>query len=293
MIYTKKIKDTIKFSIKTHEVYQQQKRKGKDIPYITHPLTVGIILARAGANEDVVAAGILHDTIEDSTEKKKVTKEMLAERFGANVADLVLSVTEQDKSLSWEERKAEALEHIKTFSHDSLLLKSADIIANNSEIIDDYKKDGEETFKRFNAPKDKILKSSTDTMKTVLERWPESPLADDLENILGEIQSMGGSEEEVEFYLNSEELKKRRIVYVACEVDEGGCGFIVEFKYPNCTFFFCKEHKMGFNLDLTNVFEAGVECKQHGMMERYNVLKEDNVCPRCEKRTLSILSAPR
>lgn len=290
MIYTPKIQHAIRFAIKTHEEYQKQKRKGKDVPYITHPLTVGLILASAGSNEDLIISGILHDTIEDSVPEKKVTKEMITERFGENVAELVLSVTEQDKSLSWEERKAEALEHIKTFSHDSLLLKSADIIANTSEIVDDYEKDGEEIFERFNASKERIIENYIKTITLIIDKWSESPLVDDLEKILGKIKSMAGSKEEIEFYLNSEELKKRCIGYVACE-DEEGCGFIVEFKYPNCTFFFCKEHKMGFNVDLNTVTDAGVLCKQHGKMERYNVLTEDNVCPVCEKNTLAILSA--
>ncbi|MCX6747825.1 MAG: HD domain-containing protein, partial [Candidatus Nomurabacteria bacterium] len=127
MIYTQKIEEAITLAIKTHEIDEKQKRKGKDIPYITHPLTVGLILSLAGASEDVIIAGILHDTLEDSINEYKVTKEMIAEQFGDNVMQLVLSVTEQDKSLSWEVRKAEALEHIKTFSHDSLMLKSADL----------------------------------------------------------------------------------------------------------------------------------------------------------------------
>ncbi len=190
MIYTKKIKDAVKFSIKTHEVYQKQKRKGKDIPYITHPLTVGLILARAGASEDVIAAGILHDTIEDSTPEKKVTHSMLLERFGQEVADLVLSVTETDKELSWEERKAEALEHIKSFSNDSLLLKSADIISNMSEIIDDYHKDGEGTFKRFNAPKERFLEQSIRTIKAICDKWPGNPLAVDLVAIKEQLEDI-------------------------------------------------------------------------------------------------------
>src|ERR1700686_3915962 len=128
MIFTPKIRKAIAFSVMTHEVlYPKQKRKGKDIPYITHPLTVGLILARANAGEDVIVAGILHDTIEDSIDKKKVTRGMLVERFSKNVADLVDSVTEQRKDLEWEPRKHEALEHIKIFSRDSLLVKSADI----------------------------------------------------------------------------------------------------------------------------------------------------------------------
>ncbi len=190
MIYTNKIKDAIKFAIETHEINQKQKRKGKDIPYITHPLTVGLILSQAGVSKDVVIAGILHDTIEDSVKEKKVTPEMLVEKFSENVADLVLSVTEQNKELSWEERKAEALEHIKTFSNESVMLKSADIIANGTEIIDDYAKEGDGLFKVFNAPKDKIVGHYIKAVTLLIEQYPESSLVDDLKFISKGLQSM-------------------------------------------------------------------------------------------------------
>lgn len=180
MMYSEKIQRAIKFSVKTHEVYQKQKRKGKDVAYITHPMTVGIILSLADASEDVVVAGILHDTIEDSVREKKVTKEMIAERFGIHVATLVDSVTEQDKSASWEMRKAEAIGHIATFSHDSLLVKSADILSNVSETIDDYGRCGEEVFERFNAPKDRIVGHYLKAIDMIIARWPENPLAGDL-----------------------------------------------------------------------------------------------------------------
>lgn len=183
MAYTQRIEKAIRFSIKTHEVHQKQKRKGKDIPYITHPLTVGIILARVGAHEDVVAAGILHDTIEDSTDEKKVTREMLAERFGENVAVLVESVTETDRSLSWEQCKQEAVEHIGTFSQDSVLVKSADVLSNTSELLDDHAKSGEEIWSRFHAPKEKMLDNSHRVISALLLRWPESPLAADLQRV--------------------------------------------------------------------------------------------------------------
>ncbi len=190
MIYTKKIKDAVKFSIKTHEVYQKQKRKGKDIAYITHPLTVGIILAQAGAHEDVIVAGILHDTIEDSTEKKKVTTQMLDERFGENVTALVLSVTEQNQKMTWEERKAEALEHVAHFSHDSLLVKSADIISNTSELIDDYDRHGEKVFDRFFASKEKYLEHQLALIKAIKLRWPENPLVPNLIHNAVQIERM-------------------------------------------------------------------------------------------------------
>lgn len=168
------------FAIKTHEVYQKQKRKGKDIPYITHPLTVGIILASVGADDDLICAGILHDTMEDSIEEKKVSFEMLKERFGENVANLVLAVTETNKSLSWEERKQLAKDHIKDYSNDAVLLKSADLLANTQELIQDYEKEGDSVFMRFNASKEKLLKNHLETIALIIEKWPASPLAQEL-----------------------------------------------------------------------------------------------------------------
>jgi hypothetical protein len=180
MYYTDKIQKAIRFATETHEICQKQKRKGKDIPYITHPLTVGLILARASVDEDVVVAGILHDTIEDSIPGKKVTYEMLQYSFGERVADLVGSVTEKRKDMPWADRKRDALEDIKGFSHDSVMLKSADVISNLSELIEDYWAEGKETFERFNAPREDILGHSKHVIDALLAQWPESPLAEDL-----------------------------------------------------------------------------------------------------------------
>lgn len=180
----------IRFASKTHQKYQDQKRKGKYVPYIVHPMTVGLILVSAGAKEDLVIAGILHDTIEDSISEKKVTKKLIADRFGEKVADLVISVTEESKSLSWDERKAEALEHIKNFSRESLLLKSADVLANGTELIDDYSKRGEEVFKIFTVPKEKVLAGQINVIKTILKKWPKNPLAPDLKKITRGLQNL-------------------------------------------------------------------------------------------------------
>ena len=183
MIYTQKMKEAITFTIKTHEVYGKQKRKGKDIPYITHPLTVGIILSLAGAEDEVVMAGLLHDTIEDSVPEKKVTKAMLQDRFGDTVADLVDSVTEQDQTRTWEESKRIALEHIAHFSHDAILVKSADTLSNVTEILDDHKKHGDEMFSRFHATKAQTIANYIAVIAELLRSWPESPLAKDLTEV--------------------------------------------------------------------------------------------------------------
>ena len=77
-----KIETAIIFAAKAHH---NQKRKGTDIPYITHPFAVGMLLQKEKCSEEVIAAGILHDTLEDT----ETTFEDLTEAFGVHVANLV------------------------------------------------------------------------------------------------------------------------------------------------------------------------------------------------------------
>lgn len=180
MVYSEKIQRAILCAIRAHEIDQKQKRKGKDVAYIVHPLSVGLILSRVGCTEDVVAAGILHDTIEDSLPSKKVTKEMLAEEFGDVVASIVDDVTEHDQSRPWVLRKREALAHIVHFSRNSLLVKSADVLANVADIVADFTRDGDSVFTRFMASKEKILEHYRLAIDALVDAWPKSPLASDL-----------------------------------------------------------------------------------------------------------------
>ena len=73
------------------------------------------------------------------------------------MAMIVHSVTETDKTLPWAKRKAQALEHIPAFSHESLLVKSADVIANYTELIDDHARNGDAIFMHFAAPKEVLI----------------------------------------------------------------------------------------------------------------------------------------
>jgi (p)ppGpp synthase/HD superfamily hydrolase len=82
----------IEVAVKGH---QNQERKGTDIPYITHPLPVGIILANAGCADDVIVAGILHDTLEGTP----ITLDYIQETFGSRVASIVKGASEPDRSL--------------------------------------------------------------------------------------------------------------------------------------------------------------------------------------------------
>jgi hypothetical protein len=109
--------------------------------------------------------------------------------FGENVAVLVQSVTE-DAELSWEENKAGMLSRVKEYSHDSLLVKSADLISNGTELMDDYREFSDEIFANFERPKDIQNNHYIHMVEAVIARWPESPLAEDLRSVKEEMAKL-------------------------------------------------------------------------------------------------------
>src|SRR6266702_3880230 len=103
-------------------------RKGRgNEPYINHLAEVANLLARVtdGADAELVAAGWLHDTIEDA----ETTREELAEKFSERVASLVVEVTD-DMSLPKPERRQRQITDAPHKSPDAKLIKIADKVSN-------------------------------------------------------------------------------------------------------------------------------------------------------------------
>jgi (p)ppGpp synthase/HD superfamily hydrolase len=152
------IHNAIIFAVRKHE---GQKRKGTDIPYIVHPFEVMQILTENGCDKEVVIAGILHDTLEDT----QTTPDEIKSEFGKAVLEIVQSESE-DKSKSWKERKQAAILHMYSASFESKLVCCADKLSNLRSIYADLKTIGEKVWERFNAKKgliqwyyEEILKS--------------------------------------------------------------------------------------------------------------------------------------
>ena len=137
----------IEFAARAHRDHY---RKGTRIPYIVHPLNAAKILIEYGCGEEVVAAGILHDTTEDTP----VTLEEIRKEFGDKVATLVEAASEPDKSDTWEHRKSHIIDFLKTAPLDVLILSCADKLDNVMCIIEDVEKDGKSIWERFRRPKD-------------------------------------------------------------------------------------------------------------------------------------------
>lgn len=110
------------------ERHRHQRRKDAEAsPYINHPLTLAAILVGEGrvADAEVIAAALLHDTVEDT----ETTLEELTVRFGPRVAGIVAEVTD-DKDLPKAERKALQVSRAAHKSPGAKLVKLADKIAN-------------------------------------------------------------------------------------------------------------------------------------------------------------------
>lgn len=107
--------------------HADQTRKGPDnTPYAVHPAHMALMLERAGFHETVVQAALLHDVVEDCDDW---SGERLESEFGPGVASLVAELTE-DKTLSWEVRKARIAESIPRMSADAAAIKAVDKLHN-------------------------------------------------------------------------------------------------------------------------------------------------------------------
>lgn len=138
------INNAIGFTVKAH---QGQVRKGTDMPYIKHPMHVGMLLTQIGAEDEVVIAGILHDVLEDTS----VTPDEIRTEFGEKVLDLINGASEPDKSLSWRERKEHTIHYLKTAPRDVQLISLCDKYSNLSDMAKDLMKEGPGFWHRFNA----------------------------------------------------------------------------------------------------------------------------------------------
>ena len=137
----------VQFAMKAH---RGQTRKGGG-NYILHPLEAATIVASMTDDPEVLAAAVLHDTVEDTD----VTNDDLLQAFGPRVAELVAHETEDkrpemDPHDSWQIRKEESLAVLKDSPLESKMLWLADKLSNLRALAREYNRVGEAVFDRFN-----------------------------------------------------------------------------------------------------------------------------------------------
>ena len=124
-------------------------RKGSELPYIVHPMEVAAIVGTLTEDEEVLAAAVLHDVMEDCG----VAFDELERRFGLRVAQLVEAESHthhEDMRASWEARKRESLEKLWRGDRNVKIIALGDKLSNMRAICRDYERDGDAIFFRFN-----------------------------------------------------------------------------------------------------------------------------------------------
>ena len=130
-----------------------QVRKGTTIPYFTHVMEAMEIVSRMTEDEEIRAAAVLHDTLEDTD----TSYEELEKAFGKRVADLVNAESEdkrkgQPEAETWMDRKQETIAHLEEADTDVLMIALGDKLSNIRAMTRDYERIGEELWKKFNNP---------------------------------------------------------------------------------------------------------------------------------------------
>lgn len=145
----KKLKDAVHLAVAAHA---GQFRKGTKVPYITHPIEVMGIVATITRDVDVLAAAVLHDTVEDTV----VTAEDIRREFGNRVAALVCAESEDKMTgipaaLSWKTRKQATIDHLRTCTDiDVKIISLGDKLSNLRCIERDLAEIGQDLWNRFN-----------------------------------------------------------------------------------------------------------------------------------------------
>ena len=126
---TSLIEKALVFATEKHKNHTRQDKEKS--PYIVHPIAVRHILSDVGGveNAEVLAAALLHDTLEDTS----TTREELIENFGQTVCSLVEEVSD-DKTLPRQTRKDLQIQHAPQLSEGAVLIKLGDKISNVTDI---------------------------------------------------------------------------------------------------------------------------------------------------------------
>ena len=135
------------FAVRAHAGTE---RRGKGFPYIIHPMEAAEIVATITPDPELLAAAILHDTVEDTS----VTVEDIRREFGDRIASLVAAESDielagQSEEESWHARKQAATDRLAAASHDAKIVAMGDKLSNMRAISRDYAVIGDKLWNIF------------------------------------------------------------------------------------------------------------------------------------------------
>ncbi len=165
-------------------------RKGGQIPYIGHLLSVTSLVIEAGGTETQVIAALLHDAAEDQGGQPRI--EEIERKFGPAVARIVAACSDTFAvpKPQWCERKKRYLAHLEEADPEVLLVSLADKVDNARAILRDFRTHGDSIWVRFNNtnPDDQIWYYRS--LADVFQRRCPGALAAEFGRVLDELTSL-------------------------------------------------------------------------------------------------------
>jgi (p)ppGpp synthase/HD superfamily hydrolase len=181
--------------ITAYKYHRSQTRKLGGAPYIVHILDVArLLLSEPGVSEDVVIAGILHDTLEDTS----YTPQQLERDFGPHVLSLVQFATEpgkghgttrEERKRTWRARKEHTIQACASASRDQLLVLIADKLSNLTSLQEELHLQGDTIWTAFNASQEGIAWYYRALRDTLADKLQDTRL---LKRYAGLVESVSG-----------------------------------------------------------------------------------------------------
>jgi guanosine-3',5'-bis(diphosphate) 3'-pyrophosphohydrolase len=175
---------------KARSDHEGQVRNGSGgMPYVEHPKSVAALLDEHGYREEVLAAALLHDVIEDA----ETTVEELRELFGDEVAGMVGALTDDESIESYRQRKAEHRERVAAASAEALAIYAADKLTNTRALRVACTEEGDSVRDDFKVPLELKLETWEEDLRLLREKAPELPFLDPLDEELSGLRSQLGA----------------------------------------------------------------------------------------------------
>jgi (p)ppGpp synthase/HD superfamily hydrolase len=171
-------------------LHRTQTRKGGDIPYLGHLLSVASLIIEGGGTETQAIAGLLHDAVEDQGGAPVLAE--IRDEFGDDVATIVDECSDTDvvPKPPWKQRKQDYVDHLRDASEATILVSLADKLDNARAILRDYRIDSDELWQRFSVHDPQEHLWYYRSLLAVYQDRNSTWLVTELERVLGELEAL-------------------------------------------------------------------------------------------------------
>lgn len=171
-------------------LHRTQTRKGGDIPYVGHLLSVASLIIEGGGSETQTIAGLLHDAVEDQGGAPVLAQ--IREKFGDEVATIVSECSDTDvvPKPPWKQRKQHYIDHLGGAAEATILVSLADKLDNARAILRDYRLRGPELWQRFSVHDPHEHLWYYRSLLAVYQARNSTWLVAELDRVLGELEAL-------------------------------------------------------------------------------------------------------